>query len=106
MLHKCVDQDVILATAVLHNIGIRWNVEEFEEGEDSGDDTTSSEEEEEEVADEAAALADILREELEAEEHLGPNGDAAPGDAARRQIGSRVRDNLRRRMPQDRRRQR
>ncbi len=76
-------------------------MEEFEEGEDSGDDTTSSEEKEEEVADEAAALADILHEDLEAEEHLGPNGDAA-----KRKIGRRVRDNLRRRMPPDQRGQR
>ncbi len=101
--HLPLAQDVILATAILHNIRIRWNAESLreEEEDDSAGDSSSDEEVVQDVE-----LADVLREEVEAEEHLGPNGDAVPGDAARRQQGIQVRDVLLRGMPPTRRRRR
>jgi hypothetical protein len=108
-------QDVILACAILHNIAIRWNAEEFAE-----------EEEEEEVED---AVRDdgygwdvvppeeivhvenhphqekvecVLDEEWEAEQHFVPGGDAEAGDIARRQHSAQRREALRDAMLQQR----
>jgi hypothetical protein len=93
-------QDVILACAILHNIAIRWNAEEFAE-----------EEEEEEEGDAVRWLWDVgcfvppeeivhvedhphhvLDEEWEAEQHFVPGGDAEAGDIARRQLSAQRRE--------------
>jgi hypothetical protein len=78
--HLPLAQDIILATAVLHNISIRWKAETFT------DDGREEREEED--------IAAVLLEEQEAEEHLAPHGDAAPGDARRKALGEFKREML------------
>jgi len=106
-------QDIIIATAVLHNIDIRWNAEQFDDDEeDRGGDDGYWEEGNVEIIpeewyyphlDEGDRLAE---EEQEAELHLAPGGDpvvpAVRGDAARRQYGTQVREMLRHNMPPQR----
>jgi hypothetical protein len=106
-------QDVILACAILHNIAIRWNAEEFteeqEEEEEDGDAVRDDgygwdvvpPEEIVHVEDHPHQEEDqrVLDEEWEAEQHLVPGGDAEGGDIARRQLGAQRREALRQAMP-------
>jgi hypothetical protein len=78
--HPPLAQDIIVATAVLHNIAIRWKAEVF-----------LDERREERCDDDIAA---ILLEEQEADKHLAPHGDAAPGEAGRKVLGEYKREML------------
>jgi len=88
-------QDFILATAILHNIAIRWNAEQFDEEEDRGGDAGYWEAGHVEIILEEWYCPHLdggdrlVEEKLVAELHLAPGGDPVvaelPGDVSRRQ---------------------
>ncbi len=100
-------QDIIIATAILHNIAIRWKAEEFEEDEGEqrgGDDGYWGNGPLHIIPEDwyyphLEEVERMVAEEQEAEEHLAPGGNARLGDAARRRLGGQLRDLLRQNMP-------
>jgi hypothetical protein len=101
------------SSAILHNIAIRWNAEEFaEEEEEEGDAVRDDGYGWDVVPPEEIVHAEdhphqeevehVLDEEWEAEQHFVPGGDAEAGDIARRQLGAQRREALRDAMLQQR----